>query len=180
VSLLVSETERLTLRPFVESDIDALYAIMGDAEAMQHTYIAKSREQCAERLHTYAGLESSLGYAPWTIVLRSTGTIIGWGGLSIDPFEPGWGSEVSYCLHPAHWGKGYATEVVQAALRLGFERFSLPVIVAFARAENIGSVRVLQKCGFVFLRYLPQMERNYYEIQCSAYRTVQSMPVEDV
>src|SRR5262245_18462235 len=103
-------TARLRLRRFAESDIDALFAIMGDAAAMQHTYIAKSREECATRLRTYAALEPVLGYAPWTVTLQEDGAIIGWGRLNIDPFHPGWVSEVSYCLHPDHWGKRYATE----------------------------------------------------------------------
>ncbi len=168
------ETQRLTLRRFQESDIDELFAIMGDGVAMQHTYIAKSLEECTQRLRTYASLESTLGYAPWTVILQSEAKIIGWGGLNIDPFDPGWGSEVSYCFHPAYWGKGYATELVQAALQLGFCTFTLPMIAAFASPQNIGSIRVLEKCGFRYLRYLPQMQRNYYELHKSALSTVVS------
>lgn len=31
---------------------------------------------------------SAAGYAPWTIVRRGDGKVIGWGGLHDDPFEP--------------------------------------------------------------------------------------------
>ena len=158
------ETAHLTLRSFDEIDIDALYAIMRDTVAMRYTYKAPSREHCAARLHAYAEEAVTLGYAPWTITLRDGGHVIGWGGLNIDPLDPDWGPEVAYCLHPAHWGRGYGTELVAASLELGFARVGLETIAAFVHPENIGSARVLVKNGFQRLRYLSTMERDYYAV----------------
>ena len=45
------------------------------------------------------------------------------------------------------WGKGYASEIAEAALRFGFEELGLPAIVAAAAPENIASLRVLAKAG---------------------------------
>ena len=159
------ETERLTLRAFGEEDIEPLYAIMSDPVAMQYTYIAPSKEQCVQRLQAYAALEEALGYAPWTVISREEEQVIGWGGLNIDPFDPGWGVEVSYCLDPAYWGKGYATELVAAAIEVGVGTFQLPTIMAFTHVENVGSARVLEKCGFRLLGYEPRLDRNHYELQ---------------
>src|SRR5262245_65425415 len=89
---------------------------------MRHTHAASSREDCAHWHRTYAALEFTLGFAPWTVVLRSEERVIGWGGLNVDPFEPGWGIEVSYYLHPMRWGQGYATELVRGTLRHAFAR----------------------------------------------------------
>lgn len=52
--------------------------------------------------------------------------------------------EVSYWLGEAHWGQGHATTAL-AALLAQIERRPL-----YARAvkDNLGSLRVLQKCGF--------------------------------
>jgi RimJ/RimL family protein N-acetyltransferase len=111
----VIETAHLTLRPFADDDVDPLFAIQGDREAMRHTYAAPSRAECAHRLRTFAALESMLGFAPWTAVLRTEARVIGWGGLCIDPFDPGWGIEVSYFFHSTYWGSGYATELVRRA-----------------------------------------------------------------
>ena len=150
--------------------MDPLFAIQGDPEAMRYTYVAPSREDCAHRLRTFAALEATLGFAPWTVELRTEGRVIGWGGLGIDPFDPGWGIEVSYWFHPACWGRGYATELVHAALEHGFGPLSLQTIGAFVRPENVASVRVLQKCGFRRSRYEPRLERDAYEVQRSAWR----------
>jgi ribosomal-protein-alanine N-acetyltransferase len=159
------ETARLTLRALEADDIGPLYDIQSDRDAMRLTYVAPSRDECARRLEAHEALRARLGFAPWVIVLRSEARVIGWGGLGADPFAPGWGVEVSYFLDPAHWGRGFATEVVRASLEHGFARLALPAIGAFARPENAASIRVLEKCGFTFLRYEPALARNHYEIR---------------
>lgn len=164
------ETPHLTLRAFRDEDVDPLFVIQGDRDAMRYTYVAASRDDCAHRLRTFAALESTLGFAPWTVILRTEGRVIGWGGLNVDPFDPGWGVEVSYYFHPAYWGRGYATELVRTSLQHGFGALSLPAIGAFVRPANGASVRVLTKCGFTRLGYEPRLERDRYEIQRSSWR----------
>src|SRR5262245_28431339 len=80
------ETPRLTLRAFRDEDVDPLFAIQGDREAMRYTHAAASRQDCTRWLRTFAALASTLGFAPWTVILRTEARVIGWGGLSIDPF----------------------------------------------------------------------------------------------
>jgi [ribosomal protein S5]-alanine N-acetyltransferase len=48
----------------------------------------------------------------------------------------------------AHWGKGYATEVVYGMLKFGFNEMALHRIEADCNQGNIGSMRVLEKAGF--------------------------------
>ena len=158
------ETARLTLRHFQDQDVDALYKIQRDADAMRYTYCAPSRAEAEQRLRAYADLWGELGYAPWTAILRAESRIIGWGGLNIDPFDPGWGVEVAYFFHPSYWGRGFATELVRASLEHGFLQHGLETIRAFAHRENIGSIRVLEKCGFRFAGFEPQLDRNRYRI----------------
>jgi [ribosomal protein S5]-alanine N-acetyltransferase len=37
-----------------------------------------------------------VGYGPWVVLEKARGVIIGFGGLYDDPFDVGWGIEVSY------------------------------------------------------------------------------------
>jgi len=157
-------TERLVLRPFTETDVDALYEIQGDREHMRFTFWAESRAACEEWLRQYESLREANGFAPWTIVHRAERRVIGWGGLNVDPHAPGW-VEISYFVHPAYEGQGFATEIVRASLRHGFADLALPEIGAFAKPENRGSIRVLEKCGFKLLRYEPALERNHYQVR---------------
>jgi len=157
-------TPRLLLRPFRGEDVEQLWEIQGNPEAMRFTWVAPSREECARRLRTHEGLRAENWFAPWVAVLRGDDRVVGWGGLGIDPFEPGWGVEVSYFFHPAQWGRGLATELVAASVRHGFDVLALPAIGAFARPENTASTRVLEKCGFRLLGWEPALARNHYEI----------------
>ena len=104
------------------------------------------------------------------MVLRAEGRVIGWGGLNVDPFEPGWGIELSYYLHPMHWGQGYATELVRATLQHAFATLDLEAVGAFVRPANVASARVLEKCGLTLQGYEPRLERNRYEIRRRAWR----------
>lgn len=157
-------TQRLLLREFREADVEPLYAIQGNPAYMRFTHVAVSHADCAAWLRGYADSRAVHGFAPWTVVQRTTAEVIGWGGLVIDPFAPGWGVEVSYFIHPACAGQGYATELVHAAVHHGFADLDLDRIGAFARPENLASIRVLTKCGFAFLGYEPALARNHYEL----------------
>ena len=65
------------------------------------------------------------------------GDIVSWPGEG--------GREVGYWIGRSHWGKGYAT----AALRLLLEEIAERPMTAHVALCNIGSQRVVEKCGFV-------------------------------
>jgi ribosomal-protein-alanine N-acetyltransferase len=156
------ETTRLVLRPPVLADVPTLFQFLGDAEAMRYTHCDASLRQCRRRIAVHEWRRRRDGYAPWTIVTKADGLIIGWGGLYDDPFDPGWGVEIGYHFHPAAWGKGYATEMALACMSVADNVQRLPEVSAFARPENVASQRVLEKVGFEQVRFVPEMERFLY------------------
>jgi ribosomal-protein-alanine N-acetyltransferase len=80
------------------------------------------------------------------------------GSLSINQVDPY--PEIGYAIHPDAWGKGVATEALQLLLKMWWDLPRRTVEVdsarpaevekAFALCEkrNVGSCRVLEKCGF--------------------------------
>ena len=57
---------------------------------------------------------------------------------------------LSYCVFDeSHWNQGIATEAVALFLRDIGERFGLATVGAFTYADNIASLRVLEKNGFL-------------------------------
>jgi RimJ/RimL family protein N-acetyltransferase len=60
--------------------------------------------------------------------------------------------ELGYGLHPEFWGRGLATEIATACLRIGRDQLRLPSVVAITRPANAGSQRVLTKVGLVYER----------------------------
>lgn len=162
------ETDRLLLRPPRLADVPQLFEFLGDAEAMRFTHVDRSLRQCRRRIAVHERRRRRDGCAPWTVLEKADDRIIGWGGLYIDPFDPGWGIEVGYYFRPDVWGRGYATELVQASLTVADDELQLPEVHAFAKIENIGSQRVLKKCGFREVRFVPAMARTLYRrLRCA-------------
>ncbi|SFB94722.1 Protein N-acetyltransferase, RimJ/RimL family [Bosea sp. CRIB-10] len=155
-------TDRLSLRPTRPSDVPALFAVLGDKQAMRHTAHFETLRACRRHVAGHEWQRRRLGYAPWTIRSLADGTILGWGGLFEDPFDPGWGVELGYWFAPSAWGRGYASELAAASVAEASDRLRLPELRAFARPENLGSCRVLEKAGFIRQRYVPELERHLY------------------
>lgn len=53
--------------------------------------------------------------------------------------------EVSYWIGKRYWGKGVATGALSAFL----EHYTIRPLYARAAKDNVGSLRVLEKCGFI-------------------------------
>lgn len=73
---------------------------------------------------------------------------------------------LSYCIfEKEYWGRGAATAAVELFLREIREQFSLRSVGAFTYADNRGSVRVLEKSGFVCKERFTEHGREsvYYE-----------------
>jgi RimJ/RimL family protein N-acetyltransferase len=158
------ETRQLLLRAPTPADVDALFEVQGDPDAMRHTYHAPDRDATAQYLEAYGARFVEDGFAPWTAVLQEEDRVIGWGGLNRDPGEPQWGCEVAYFIHPCYWGRGLASELVQASLDLAFNRIGLAEVLAFTKPANHRSRQVLQKSGFAFVRHVPELGRDEHSI----------------
>lgn len=57
--------------------------------------------------------------------------------------------EVGYVLHKKFWGNGFASEAVMALLEYAKKHIDIDYIIAYASIENIGSTRVMEKCGMI-------------------------------
>lgn len=169
-------TTRLLLRAPEPEDVNPLFTIQSDPEAMRFTYCSPSREATSAHLEKYAARFTEDGFAPWTVELLDPDSgvakqrnvaqqrVIGWGGLNKDPAEPEWGIEVAYYFDPAYWGRGLATELVRESLAYAFEELGLDYVGAFTKPENVASARVLLKNGFEWIRFVPELERDEYRI----------------
>ena len=143
-------TARLILRPFTLADLDALHAIQSLSEVTRYLYWEpRDVEQVREVLETRIGQSALLeeGQAlSLAVELASTGELLGDGVLF-------WHSrlhrngEIGYVFHPAHHGKGYATEMGLALLELGFDGLGLHRITGRLDGRNEASARVLERLG---------------------------------
>src|SRR5947199_10400428 len=102
------ETARLLLRPPRLTDAAPLFEFLGDRTAMQYTIAQQSLRDCRRYIAVHERQRRRIGCAPWVVIEKATGRVIGSGGLYEDPFDPGRGVEVGYLFSPAVWGSGYA------------------------------------------------------------------------
>jgi [ribosomal protein S5]-alanine N-acetyltransferase len=73
--------------------------------------------------------------------------VVGSGGYFGPPSSEGT-VEIGYSMVPEFRGKGFATELVQALLGRAFSVPGISQVIAHTHPENIGSVTVLERCGF--------------------------------
>lgn len=156
-------TERLALRPVHWFDAPGLFTFLGDPAAMRYTDCLSSLRACRRYLAGHEWQRRRRGFAPWTVLNREDGRIVGWGGVFDDPFDPGWGPELGYWFSPEAWGRGYATELVDASLNFAGNCLGWAQAQAFVRPANAASRRVLEKAGFTTdQRLIPALQRFRY------------------
>jgi [ribosomal protein S5]-alanine N-acetyltransferase len=143
-------TARLRLRPVMDRDADALFAMHGSAHVLRYWDSPPwtDRER-ADRFVSVSALmaEESTGVR-LAIDRVEDGAFVGW--CSVSRWNPDFRSAaLGYCLSDAAWGHGYATEAAGAALGWAFEALALNRVQAETDTRNTASARVLEKLGFV-------------------------------
>ena len=58
-------------------------------------------------------------------------------------------SEIGYWVGKPYWSRGFATEMLRALIRSGFETHGLHAINIRHFTDNSASARVIAKCGFI-------------------------------
>ena len=142
----------MLLRRFTEADAGRLAALYGDLRVMRFITpeLPTLMEIQAQILPEYLGEYRKLpdGFGSFAAIEKATGQMAGTFSLKpANSYGLNGGTELGYRLYPAFWGRGLATEGARALIRLAFEQLDLDRIVATMMADNIGSWRVMEKCG---------------------------------
>lgn len=144
----ILETERLFLRKWTSADCGALFEILRDAEVVR--FIADGKPFTWEKVREFLAwaetYEQANGFCRWKVVERSSGETIGSCGFARphDTDE----IELGYLFAQKAWGRGYATEITDAATAYGFKKLGFREIIAITDVENTASQKVLEKIGF--------------------------------
>lgn len=134
-------TDRLLLRPVRTEDIEPMFEIMSDPEAMR--YWSTPPHESVEQTAVWIGkMLSALEAGEYgDFMLEFEGRMIGNAGFWKAP-------EIGYILHPDVWGRGLGREAVSAALAYGFEDMGLSVVTADVDPRNLASLALLEGLGF--------------------------------
>jgi RimJ/RimL family protein N-acetyltransferase len=87
-------------------------------------------------------------FGPRLVVERETGEAVGSAGFFGPPRDGV--VELGYGIVPSRQRRGYAGEAVRALLDLAAAQPSVTGVIAHAEADNIASIRVLEKSGLTY------------------------------
>jgi len=128
----------VVLREVRESDLDALCEQQADPEAYTMAAIEpRTREDCFAHWHTVLA-NPATNARVIDVDGECAGHVV---SFLRDGLEP---REVGYWIARSHWGRGVAT----AALAAFLEDETRRPLIAGVVIHNMGSRRVLEKCGF--------------------------------
>ena len=172
ITKMTIETDRLILRPWQESDVTDFYEYastpgVGEMAGWKHH---DSIEVSREILQSFIS-EKNI----FAIVYKENNKIIGSLGL-----HKSWANdersyahfnikEIGYVLSKAYWGKGLMPEAVTSVIRFYFDKCKLDALTICHFSSNIQSKRVIEKCGFTFVKeseyFAKQLELTFDDMQ---------------
>jgi RimJ/RimL family protein N-acetyltransferase len=146
---LVLETPRLVLRRPIRADAVRMATLANDATVAENLSILPHPYGLEDAFAYIDNVEINLSRINLGIYLagEADGGFIG--TVSLMPRD-GERFVVGYWIGRPYWGKGYATEAVQAIVDLAFGRLEVDAVAATTRVTNGASRQVLEKCGFQF------------------------------
>ncbi len=136
-------TARLSLRPLLRSDAEAVAAMSNDFEVLNSLSFFPF-PLTAEFLEGWVDRQPD-NYQ-WLLAVR-TQDERPVGAAGIHPDGEG-GVEIGYWIGRDHWGQGYGSEIADAVVTLARNCGYRP-IWASVLPDNPASVRVLEKTGFI-------------------------------
>lgn len=145
----IIETNRLILREVAMDDADDMYTYLSDNDVVKPMGLEpfETVEDAADEIEWYQSIYEKGTGIRWGITLKDEGKVIGsCGFLNRQPKH--YRAEIGYELSQAHWGKGIASEVLEAVVKYGFEHFQLERIEALIELTNVPSQKLVEKQGF--------------------------------
>ncbi len=141
------QTERLKLRMWRESDLDAYADMCADPMVMRYLGAGAvlTRAEAWRSIAYFVGHWQLRGYGHWAVEEKATGRMIGRIGF-LNP--EGWpGFEIGWTLARHAWGKGYATEGAKMALEYAFGELDQRHVISVIHPENTASMKVAERLG---------------------------------
>ena len=152
--MIYLQTPCLIIRDPLLTDLEGWHRLISDSKAMYYLQdiMTQSEEESRQNLETAISEAQNPGRTKYFLTVEhgQTGEFIGSIGYTVTGSTPlGKFVGVGYFLLPKHQGKGYATEAMGEVIRFAFEEDKVFRISTGCLKENIGSEKVMIKCGMI-------------------------------
>ena len=113
-----------------------------------------ARDEAGTRVYLEQNLKhwDDHGFGMWMLRDAATAAVIGRAIVRHLDVEGVDEVEVGYGFMPEYWGRGLATEIARACIRISRDQLGLDSLVAITRPANLASQRVMVKAGLVYDR----------------------------
>ena len=144
------ETNRLTLGDLVSDDIPKIIEYAGNQKVAEMTLnIPHPYEEKDAIFWLNSAKQGFVNKTQYTFGIRIKNSKAFIGGIGLKVNSRFNRAELGYWIAEPFWNNGYATEVVGAVLKFGFEELNLNKIYATHLAENTASGKVMEKNGMI-------------------------------
>lgn len=153
------ETERLILRRYEESDIDAMYEIITDARLSKYIkFPSLTKEEELECIKKWINDADESKNERWVIEIKNTHEVVG--NIDVNTIVKKHNyCNVGYTIRYDYWGNGYAPEALKAVsdylLDSGYY-----LVECCCNELNKQSSRVMEKAGFKKDGYIANRRLN--------------------
>ena len=151
----IIKTERLILRPFSVDDYKDMYKNWASDDKVAHylTWHAHESEQVTkDLLKEWVAQYDNNSFYNWCVEFEGEAI----GNVAVVRFdEETKTAKTAYCIGVDFWGKGIVTEAYKAVLKFLFLEVGIEKISTCHDLRNIGSGRVMEKCGLKEVRVEP-------------------------
>lgn len=144
---MIIETERLILREMRAEDFDALYAVLADADIMQHYPYTFDEKRVRGWIERNMERYRIFGFGLWAVCLRETGEMIGDCGLTMQLIGGVIKPEIGYHIRRDMQRRGYAKEAASAVRDWSFRNTPFREIYSYMKATNEPSARTAVSWG---------------------------------
>ena len=145
-------TQRLRLSPLGQRDLENLHALWTEERFRHYLWDGEvvPRAQTQSILERNESQFDEFGYSIWGLRQSRADTLVGIAGFWEFHTPPM--LELLFGVAPAHWGRGLATEAASAVMRHGYDKLGFTAVLGSSDADNLASIRVMEKLGLVFHR----------------------------
>jgi ribosomal-protein-alanine N-acetyltransferase len=149
---LTIESDRLILRPILESDLPAIFDYAKREDVAKFvTFNAHETLEDTKKFFQYAKKEYANGFMePLGITLKENPhLVIGTIGLKTKSSKH-FSAEFGYALHPNFWGQNIMSEALKTFIDYAFTHLPYNRLQAHCMDENLASGRVMEKAGMKY------------------------------
>lgn len=161
----VIETERLILREVTTEDDRDMLEYLSDQDVVKPMGLEpfQTESDVWDEINWYKSIYNEGTGIRWGITLKDSGKVIGSCGF-LNMLSKHHRAEIGYELSQEHWGKGIASEALEAVVTYGYQHFQLERIEALIEPANFPSQKLVEKQGFKREGLL-----RHYEFTCGKF-----------